>query len=499
MEQCQYCSNMFGDKKILHRHQKNTKYCLKIQEERQQALAKALDEAKERKEAEDLILKELTCQFCSKQFKTKYLLSSHQKQAKYCIKIQESQNSQEIIPSLVTCSFCKKNFSTSNFNRHDSTCKKKNQSLTDEINRLKENDKEKEKEKDQEISILKMKAEKDQEISILKMKAKKDEEISSIYKAVAERAHATIEEIAKQPTYQKNSTRNIQNNLMIAGLTPLDLAQARVNSIIDEKYTKNDFYGGQKSVAEVIHKYLTTDSNGKSQIVCTDTERGTFHHIDVNGEHVVDYKNRDLIEKVHLPLKRKACEFAAEEYVKNPSASKEIITSENSIRELESKPGLFNRTMAQLTGKNCAKQLITETDQPPDLSITEELLENDQLPDLSITEEWLLENAKFLTIEHILRGPEGYADYALSYPLKDRLIEEDDLDNTFLKYIDKDSLVIIDYGANKFTKMLFDSIKDKNKLLIGEYESISVSNHEKLDIECSIFRNDFVKILLENL
>jgi hypothetical protein len=131
--------------------------------------------------------KELTCQFCSKEFKTKYLLHTHQTQTKYCLKIQESQNSKKIIVALVSCKFCNKNFSSSHFNRHDLTCKKKNKSLIEENTRL---------------------------------KIEKAEEISSIYKAaaerdraVAERAQATIDEIAKRPTYQKNSTRNIQNIL----------------------------------------------------------------------------------------------------------------------------------------------------------------------------------------------------------------------------------------------------------------------------------------------
>jgi hypothetical protein len=31
-----------------------------------------------------------------------------------------------------------------------------------------------------------------------------------------------------------------------------------------------------------------------------------------------------------------------------------------SIKNLEMKPCLFNRTLAQLTGKNCAKQIDTE-------------------------------------------------------------------------------------------------------------------------------------------
>jgi hypothetical protein len=440
---------MFGNTQMLKQHQKKTKYCLKIQE------ARANNEREEIVQERD---KELTCNFCGKKFKNKYILDSHKKQAKYCLKIQESQN-QEIVACLIICKFCGKNFSTASFNRHDSTCKKKNQALIEEI------------------VILKMKAENAEEIAMLKMKA----EIGSIYKESAERAQATIEEIAKQPTYQKNSTRNIQNNLnlIISSLTPLDLSQARVDSIIDEKYTKNDFYEGQKGAAHLIHKHLLTDSNGKPQIVCTDTERGTFHHIDLNGEHVVDYKNSHLIDKVHLPLKRKAGKFAAEESVKNPNAFKDILMNESSIRELETKPGLFNRTMAKLTGKNCAKQLI------------------EQQSNLLITKEWLLENSKFLTVEHILRGPEGYADYALSYPLNNRLIIDDDYYDSehkveFLKYKDFNGDIIVDIDGLLLGKMIFDSLNDQKKKLMIEHETVDFN-------ENSIFMEEFRKILMENI
>jgi len=277
----------------------------------------------------------------------------------------------------------------------------------------------------------------------------------------------------------------MQNNLMISSLTPLDLSQARVDSIIDEKYTKNDFYEGQKGAAQVIHKYISTDSDGKSQIICTDTERGTFHHIDVNGEHVVDYKNTHLIDRVHLPLKRKASKFASEECVKNPTAYKDIVMNESSIRELETKPGLFNRTMAKLTGKNCARPLITSSD---------------QLNDLSITEEWLLENTKFLTIEHILRGPEGFADYALSYPLNDRLIEENYLNHTFVKYKDIRGNIITDYGGKMLTKMLtkmfFDSVKERTYELLESNKTITF---EHRSIEDSIFQDELISILISNI
>ncbi len=468
MEKCQFCSNTFGDTKMLRQHQKKTKYCLKIQKDKEDL------ETKQKKEAEELAKSsELICKFCNKQFKTKYLLNIHQTQTKYCLKIQESQNSKEIIAALVTCKFCNKNFSASHFNRHDLTCKKKIQSLTQEITMIKT-------EKDQEIAMMKLKAEKDQEIAILKLKGEKDEEISLIYKASAELAQATINEIAKQPTYQKNSTKNIQNNLMISSLTPLDLTQARVDSIINEKYTKSDFYEGQKGAAQIIHKHILTDSNGKSQIVCTDTERGTFHHIDTNGEHVVDYKNSHLINRVHLPLKRKASKFAAEESVKNSNSFKDIIMNETSIRELESKPGLFNRTLAQLTSKNCVRPLC---------------IEPFQKTDLSITEEWLLENAKFLTIEHILKGPEGYADYALSYPLNNRLIEDED-DYSFVKYRDIDGCIVTDYGCKILSEMILNSLKQRMDELIKSTDKL---NDTLIDINDCNFKNEFITILMNNI
>jgi hypothetical protein len=433
---------MFGNTQMLKQHQKKTKYCLKIQEA--QAQAKKVETTSE-----------LTCKFCKKQFKTKYILDSHQKQAKYCLKIQESQNSKAIIVSLVTCKFCDKNFSSRSFNRHDLTCKKKNQSLTEENNKMKD--------------------------ELTRMKIDKEKDEKEIYKNLAERVQTVFEEIAKRPTYQKNSTRNIQNNLMISNLTPLDLSQARVDSIIDEKYTKNDFYEGQKGAAHVIHKHILTDDSGKSQIVCTDTERGTFHHKDLNGEHVVDYKNAHLIDRVHLPLKIKASKFASEECVKNPTAYKDIVMNESSIRELEIKPGLFNRTMAQLTGKNCAKPL---------------LVKSETNVDLAITEEWLIENAKFLTIEHILRGPEGYADYALSYPLNDRLIEEDYSNPIFVKYKDRKGDIITDYGGKMLTKMLLDSVRERTHELIESNDNLKI---ECSDIEDSTFQDEFINILMSNI
>lgn len=465
MEQCQFCYNMFGDVKMLKQHQKKTKYCLKIQED----LARAKEETKSKELVEILNQEqkshELTCQFCGKQFKTKYLLNIHQTQTKYCLKIQASQNYQEIVTSFVTCKFCNKSFSNSTFNRHDSTCKKKNDSVKAD--------------KDEEIT--KLKAEKDREIT--RMKIEKAEAIVSIYKNLADKSQATINEIAKQPKYQKN----IQNNLAISTLTPLDLSQSRVDSIIGEKYTKMNFYDGQKGVAQVIHKHLLTDESGKSQILCTDVERGTFHHIDVNGDHVIDYKNAHLINSVHEPLKRKAGQIAAAELSRNPEMINVITKNSSCINELDSKPGVFNKQIAQLTGKNRARKIQDV--------ITRNIKDNNS--DLAITEELLLENSRFLTTEHISKGPEGYAEYALEYPLHGRLLIKDDYYESvqkpsFLKYIDSNGHVVLDHKGFALMEMFFDSIKSRHEELTG----MTLFKDQESD---SVFKTEFINLVMNNI
>ncbi len=294
-----------------------------------------------------------------------------------------------------------------------------------------------------------------------------------------ERAQSVIEEIAKKPTHHKTSTKNIQNNLMISNLSPLNLAHQNVESVIDSNYTSNDFYGGQKGAAQMIYKHFVTDDNGKSKIICTDMKQGAFHHKNLNGEHIVDYNNSHLIKTVHAPLKKKACEIAAKELVKNPDMMKEIKKNSTSISEMTSRPGVFNTAMAEMTGKNSARELLISSE-----------------PNLSITQEWLIENTKFLTIDHILRGPEGYAEYALSYPLNDRLVEEEYSNPTFIKYKDISGNIIIDYGGKMLAKMIFDSVKDRTYNLINSNDNVIV---EYRHIEDSNFQEEFISILMNNI
>ena len=85
-----------------------------------------------------------------------------------------------------------------------------------------------------------------------------------------------------------------------------------------------------------------------------------------------------------------------------------------------------------------------------------------------VTEEHLVSNAANLTIDHIIKGPEGYAEYALNYPLKDRMICSD-YSRRKVKFKDKDGNVITDPEMTTLTKKFFESIHEKNKELICKY------------------------------
>jgi hypothetical protein len=161
--------------------------------------------------------------------------------------------------------------------------------------------------------------------------------------------------------------------------------------------------------------------------------------------------------------------------------------NETSIRELESKPGLFNRTLAQLTRKNCARPLSVE-------SSSSNII-------LSITEGWLLENTKFLTIEHILRGAEGYADYALSYPLCDRLLTDEDYYNSvsktsILRYIDDNGIIITDYGGKILTAMIMNSLRERNKILKEENTNEDIIFPDLDDLS---FQEEFIEFVMSNI
>ena len=82
-----------------------------------------------------------------------------------------------------------------------------------------------------------------------------------------------------------------------------------------------------------------------------------------------------------------------------------------------------------------------------------------------ITREKLVEYTPQLTLEHIQKGASGYAEYALEYPLKDRLVCVD-YSRRKIKFKNKEGDLIADPEMAKLAPMFFESIKDKSSEIV---------------------------------
>ena len=88
------------------------------------------------------------CNFCSKEYSTPVILSTHKKTAKFCLKIQEelSINNKTMIKNNLNCSFCNKEFSIKqNLDVHIKSCKIRKECIDnktqEELNILRNNNK----------------------------------------------------------------------------------------------------------------------------------------------------------------------------------------------------------------------------------------------------------------------------------------------------------------------------------------------------------------------
>ena len=105
-----------------------------------------------------------------------------------------------------------------------------------------------------------------------------------------------------------------------------------------------------------------------------------------------------------------------------------------------------------------------------------------------ITQEHLDDCAKYLTIEHIKKGADGYAEYAMEYPLKDRILCVD-YSRRKIKYKDDTGYVKTDPEMVSLTKRLFESIKARNKELIMKYVNElapEMDDSTRFDIMCDM-------------
>jgi hypothetical protein len=123
---------------------------------------------------------------------------------------------------------------------------------------------------------------------------------------------------------------------------------------------------------------------------------------------------------------------------------------------------------------------------------------------IPITDDHLKEQTQFLTLDHIKNGVNGYVQYALEYPLKNR-IACTDYSRRKIKYKDENGEVIDDPEMAKLCQKLFQAINQRNSILIDEYIkelsdkfNITLNNPNQLtEEECDIFIADGDKLIDE--
>lgn len=89
------------------------------------------------------------------------------------------------------------------------------------------------------------------------------------------------------------------------------------------------------------------------------------------------------------------------------------------------------------------------------------------------------QSVPLLTLDHHVKGAEGYAEFALEFPFKEKIVCVD-VNRNKIKYKDGEGNVIEDVGFRKMMTKLCESLKDRSFNLCQEhYEKLSEQFTEK--------------------
>jgi len=266
------------------------------------------------------------CDYCKKEFNSKYSLMNHKKTAKYCIKMRQNNNIDIVKITCFDCNYCLKSFtSNESLKKHLSNCLEKiKKHFYDEIEELKqiENElKEELRQKDEIIIELKM--------TIAELNIEKN-----IYKD----DHESMKKLAMQPK-TTTTNNNIYNNLSVFDK---DILTERLNSSL-QNITPEQLYDGQKSVAKILAPCLD-NGDGTKMVSCSDKSRGTLVSKDKNGNINKDFNAKNLVDVIHPIVLTKADEVNKNDMVKREKSYK-LKSLKDDIEKRENEIEQFKATM----------------------------------------------------------------------------------------------------------------------------------------------------------
>lgn len=413
------------------------------------------------------------CKYCNKKFVSNSVLKTHIKTAKYCIKIQEEKDSEEIGMNILEedgfkCDFCDKILNSKrNLEVHQIKCKTKSnldyQKIINDNNILKEKlDK-----------ISNDNIEKDKIIFSLKSQLE-------IYKS----DHECIQEIAKQP---KTTNNNISNKFL--NISPFIIDQKQIKEKIDTNLTRDIFLEGQRGIAELTYNYLLLDEENKCKYICNDPARNVFSYKTEDGEIEKDYKADKITNLIYKDVVNKSSSIS-KDIIKNEDQShlhSHCIKSMSEIKNLKKDNSKYASRLSVLVNRN--KNLLNEEIEEEENNESHE----EEYSDLQeLTNEYIKDCLKFLTIEHIQNGVNGFAEYAMKYPFKDRIYCSN-LEDNILKYkIDEE--IITDIGGVKICQKLFKHLRVPYLNLFKDFKE---NIYDKIDKYNQLLPNDMTDDQLE--
>jgi len=152
-----------------------------------------------------------------------------------------------------------------------------------------------------------------------------------------------------------------------------------------------------------------------------------------------------------------------------------LVTANNTITQITQERDTLSEVLTNL--QNDYKDLATTAVKRP--TNTKNVQINNYIKNMApLLESDLADNVINLTLDHHVKGIEGYAEYALEFPFKDKVVCVDTARNK-IKYKNEDGDIIEDGGFRKMMVKLCQALKDRSFSLSQEhYEKLSDSYTE---------------------
>lgn len=195
---------------------------------------------------------------------------------------------------------------------------------------------------------------------------------------------------------------------------------------------------------------------------------------DVKGNFICELCGKDFQNKSHLNNHSNICEKNSpnvkklKDEVQKLKEENIILKKENEILNIDKKNLQERYDKLSLTA---VKRPTTST---KNIQINNYI---QQMEPLRIED--INKSVPMLTLDHHVKGPEGYAEFALEFPFKNKIVCLD-VNRNKIKYKNDEGDVIEDIGFRKMMTKLCNAIKDKSfNLCQKHYENLSEKFTEK--------------------